>query len=303
MANLPSPFQQLTQGFTLSLPVDAFSVSPVPMYLDSLLRQEPSLKTHSAAVWKSPDMTVCLHPSEMTSIFTPSTPVERNPFVESLRQGTRQGEAQGDHARVQAAATMSALSSGPAASASSQSSILLAVAAAVVAAGGPSSSSFSSSSSSAPLLTSSYPGSLATAVPSFPIASAASATLYPVLPFAAPASLRSLGALGTSSSPAPFPAPAAGLHSGSESGGMEAGDMDTPQAKRERRKERNRIAAQHCRQRKIDRENTLRERLTQLQHKRDTISCSLSRMLEKKAELMRVVREHAAKGCRVSVPH
>eukprot|EP00047_Mylnosiga_fluctuans_P003938 m.231835 g.231835 ORF g.231835 m.231835 type:complete len:195 (+) comp12267_c0_seq1:24-608(+) len=189
MANLPSPFP----GLTLSMPFEAIAGSPAPFaFLESMLRQEPSLRAQGAAVWKSPDMTVCVHPNEMGSLITPSlfqaALAERNPFAESFR---------------------SSLAAGPAVQ------------------------------------------------------------------------------------QAPMPQEQDQAQDDGDDHDSGAG-VDQ---KRERRRERNRLAAQTCRQRKIDRENELRDRLNSLVQQRDAIARSVSRMEEKKGELVRILNEHRAAGC------
>jgi hypothetical protein len=71
--------------------------------------------------------------------------------------------------------------------------------------------------------------------------------------------------------------------------------------KHERKKLRNRLAAQRCRKRKIEREDTLKDQVTDLKDKNSELSELANKLRMQVCELKQQVMQHANEGCKLFV--
>lgn len=81
-------------------------------------------------------------------------------------------------------------------------------------------------------------------------------------------------------------------------------DMRTQeQLKSERKKARNRIAASKCRQKRLAREASLQEKVTQLKVQHNELQSERVNLKESIAELKKQLSDHLRKGCHIDLPH
>ena len=81
-------------------------------------------------------------------------------------------------------------------------------------------------------------------------------------------------------------------------------DMKTQeQLKSERKKARNRIAASKCRQKRLAREASLQEKVTQLKVQHNELQSERVNLKESIAELKKQLSDHLRKGCHIDLPH
>ena len=81
-------------------------------------------------------------------------------------------------------------------------------------------------------------------------------------------------------------------------------DMKTQeQLKSERKKARNRIAASKCRQKRLAREATLQDKVTQLKVQHNELQSERVNLKESIAELKKQLSDHLRKGCHIDLPH
>ena len=73
--------------------------------------------------------------------------------------------------------------------------------------------------------------------------------------------------------------------------------------KHERKKLRNRLAAQRCRRRKIEREDVLKDRVKELKNKNSELNVTAGELRMQVCELKQKVMEHVNQGCQVFGPH
>merc|ERR1719206_1334733 len=69
--------------------------------------------------------------------------------------------------------------------------------------------------------------------------------------------------------------------------------------KHERKKMRNRLAAQRCRKRKIEREDTLKDKVTELKDKNNDLTCMSRDLRTQVCDLKQQVMQHVNQGCHV----
>jgi len=71
------------------------------------------------------------------------------------------------------------------------------------------------------------------------------------------------------------------------------------QIKHQRKKLRNRLAAQRCRKRKIEREDTLKDKVKELRQKNNDLTCLSRDLRTQVCELKQQVMQHVNQGCHV----
>jgi len=71
------------------------------------------------------------------------------------------------------------------------------------------------------------------------------------------------------------------------------------QIKHQRKKLRNRLAAQRCRKRKIEREDTLKDKVKELRQKNNDLTCMSRDLRTQVCDLKQQVMQHVNQGCHV----